>query len=192
MPVTISFHRTAIDRVEAQIAAQPAASFEPAALMVDQPLFSQRPVPADPRAYGQRLFAALGGDTFRAALARLPRAPHMDSLIAIQTADAELASIPWEYLHDGADFLILNYLLVREVPDAPLPAPPAPDLPWRLVVMGSDPLVQEVRDPKTGLFTGYAPMQRLKVVQELDLLRDDLLRQNPPAPIRWQRIAPTR
>jgi tetratricopeptide (TPR) repeat protein len=192
MPVTISFHRTAIDRVEAQIAAQPAASFEPAALMVDQPLFSQRPAPADPRAYGQRLFAALGGDTFRAALARLPRAPHMDSLIAIQTADAELASIPWEYLHDGADFLILNYLLVREVPDAPLPAPPAPDLPWRLVVMGSDPLVQEVRDPKTGLFTGYAPMQRLKVVQELDLLRDDLLRQNPPAPIRWQRIAPTR
>jgi len=192
MPVTISFHRTAIDRVEAQIAAQPAASFEPAALMVDQPLFSQRPAPADPRAYGQRLFAALGGDTFRAALARLPRAPHMDSLIAIQTADAELASIPWEYLHDGADFLILNYLLVREAPDAPLPAPPAPDLPWRLVVMGSDPLVQEVRDPKTGLFTGYAPMQRLKVVQELDLLRDDLLRQNPPAPIRWQRIAPTR
>jgi tetratricopeptide (TPR) repeat protein len=192
MPVTISFHRTAIDRVEAQIAAQPAASFEPAALMVDQPLFSQRPAPADPQAYGQRLFAALGGDTFRAALARLPRAPHMDSLIAIQTADAELASIPWEYLHDGADFLILNYLLVREVPDAPLPAPPAPDLPWRLVVMGSDPLVQEVRDPKTGLFTGYAPMQRLKVVQELDLLRDDLLRQNPPAPIRWQRIAPTR
>ncbi len=73
MPVTISFHRTAIDRVEAQIAAQPAASFEPAALMVDQPLFSQRPAPADPRAYGQRLFAALGGDTFRAALARLPR-----------------------------------------------------------------------------------------------------------------------
>ncbi|ABQ90959.1 tetratricopeptide repeat protein [Roseiflexus sp. RS-1] len=192
MPITISFQRTAIDRVEAQIDAQLAASFEPAALMVDQPLFSQRPAPADPRAYGQRLFAALGGDTFRAALARLPRAPHMDSLIAIQTADAELASIPWEYLHDGADFLILNYLLVREVPDAPLPAPPAPDLPWRLVVMGSDPLVQEVRDPKTGLFTGYAPMQRLKVVQELDLLRDDLLRQNPPAPIRWQRIAPTR
>jgi hypothetical protein len=192
MPVTISFQRTAIDRVEAQIDAQPVASFEPAALMVDQPLFPQRPVPADPLAYGQRLFAALGGDAFRAALARLPRAPHLDSLIAIQTADAELASIPWEYLHDGADFLILNYLLVREVPDAPLPAPPAPDLPWRLVVMGSDPLVQEVRDPKTGLFTGYAPMQRLKVVQELDLLRDDLLRQNPPAPIRWQRIAPTR
>ncbi|NWF79761.1 MAG: CHAT domain-containing protein [Chloroflexi bacterium] len=192
MPITICVQRTAIDRAEARMNEQPLASFEPAALLVDQPLFSQRPVPADPQAYGQRLFAALGGDTFRAALARLPRAPQMDSLIAIQTADAELASIPWEYLHDGTDFLIFNYLFAREAPDAPLPAPPAPELPWRLVVMGSDPLVQEVRDPNTGLFVGYAPMQRLKVVQELDLLRDDLLRQNPPAPISWQRIAPTR
>lgn len=51
--------------------------------------------------------------------------------------------------------------------------------------MGSDPLVQEVRDPATGLFAGYAPLPRLKVVQELDLLRDALLRQHPPAPMRW-------
>ncbi len=58
--------------------------------------------------------------------------------------------------------------------------------------MGSDPLVQEERNPQTGLFTGYEPMRRLRVVQELDLLREDLLRQNPPAPIRWQRTAPTR
>ena len=29
-------------------------------------------------------------------------------------------------------------------------------------------------------------------MQELDLLRDDMVRQNPPVPIRWQRIAPTR
>ncbi len=47
--------------------------------------------------------------------------------------------------------------------------------------MGSDPLVQEVRDPTTGLFTGYAPLERLPVEQELDRLRDDLLQQNPPA-----------
>ncbi len=78
------------------------------------------------------------------------------------------------------------------MPDAPLPAPPDPTLLWRLVVMGSDPLLQEVRDPQTGLFTGLARLPRIKVVQELDRLRDDLLRQNPPAPIRWQRIAPTR
>lgn len=129
MPITISFRRIAVDRVEAWVDDRPLASFEPAALMVDQPLFSQRPVPADPLAYGQRLFAALGGETLRACLKPLPRAPHLDSLIAIQTADAELAAIPWEYLHDGADFLIFNHLFVREVPDAPLPAPPAPDLP---------------------------------------------------------------
>lgn len=58
--------------------------------------------------------------------------------------------------------------------------------------MGSDPLLREARDPKTGWFAGYAPLPRLRVVQELDLLRDALRDQHPPAPIRWQRIAPTR
>ncbi|MGC9039999.1 MAG: CHAT domain-containing protein, partial [Roseiflexus sp.] len=190
MPITICLHRTASDRAEVRINDQILTSFEPAALLVDQPLFVQHP--GDPLAYGQRLFAALGGDRLRAMLAVLPRAPHYDSLIAIQTDDPELAAIPWEYLHDGDEYLIFNYLFVREVPNAPLPALPDHTLPWRLVVMGSDPLVQEVRDPGTGLFAGYAPLPRLRVEQELDLLRDDLTRQTPPAPIRWQRIAPTR
>ena len=60
----------------------------------------------------------------------LYRVPHKESLIAIHTADPELAAIPWEYLHDGRDFLISNYLFVREVPDAPLPTLPDPTLPW--------------------------------------------------------------
>ena len=192
MPITICLQRTAKDRAEARMNEQPVASFEPAALLVDQPLFSRRPVPSDPLVYGQRLFAALGSDTLRTALAKLARAPHLGSLIAIQTDDPELAAIPWEYLHDGDDYLIFKYLFVREVPNAPLPEPPEPTAPWRLVVMGSDPLVQEVRDPTTGLVAGYDPMPRLRVVQELDLLREDLLRQNPPAPVRWHRIAPTR
>lgn len=190
MSITISFHRIATNRVEAQVDGQPLASFEPAALLVDQPLLLQRPVPIDPRAYGQRLFAALGGHAFGARLAALPRAPN--GRVAIQTDDVNLAAIPWEYLHDGADFLIFNYLLVREVPHAPLPEPPAPDLPWRLVVMGSDPLVQTERDPVTRLLVGYTPMRRLKVVQELQQLRENLLRQVPPAPLRWHHIAPTR
>ncbi len=105
----------------------------------------------------------------------------------------DLASIPWEYLHDGDDFLIFNYLFVRVVPGAPLPAPPDPALPWRLLAQGSDPALQEVRDPKTNVLKGHAPVERrLQVVQELDLIRDGLQRQQPPAPIRWQRVAPTR
>lgn len=184
MPITICLQRTAIDRADARINEQPLASFEPATLLVDQPLFSQRPVPSDPLVYGQRLFAALGSDTLRTALATLALAPPLGSLISIQTDDPELAAIPWEYLHDGDDYLIFKYLFVREVPNAPLPESPEPTAPWRLVVVGSDPLVQEARDPKTGLFAGYAPMRRLRVVQELDLLREDLVRQNPPAPVR--------
>lgn len=192
MPITILLQRTASDRAAARLGDQLLASFEPAALMVDHPLSSQRPVPADPVAYGQRLFAALGGAALQSALAALPRAPQLASLFALQTADPELAAIPWEYLHDGRDFLIVTYLFVREVPNAPLPEPPDPTRPWHLVAMGSDPLVAEVHDPQTGFLTGYQALERLKVVQELDLLRDDLLHQQPPAPIRWQRIAPTR
>ncbi|WP_333691758.1 CHAT domain-containing protein, partial [Chloroflexus sp.] len=192
MPVTISLQRISTDRAEAWANGQRLASFEPAALLVDQPLFPQRPLPADPLAYGQRLFAALGGDTFRAVLAHLPLAPALDSLIAMQSADPELFAIPWEYLHDGDEYLIFKYLFAREVPGAPLLQPPDPTVPWRLVAMGSDPLVQEVRDPRTGLLVDYAPLPRLKVIAELDLIRDDLARKQPPAPIRWQRIAPTR
>ncbi len=166
------------------------ADFEPAALLVDQPLFSTRPMPADPVVYGQRLWAALGGEALGTALTGR-QAPDLASLLALHTDDPELQAIPWEYLHDGTDFLIFRTLLVREIPDVPLPASPDPAQPWRLVAMGSDPLVQEVRDPATRLLTDYAPMRRLQVVRELDLLRDTLLRQNPPLPVRWQRIAPT-
>ncbi len=100
MPITITVQRTATDQATATIGGQLLATFEPAALLVDQPLFSQRPLPADLQAYGQRLFAALGGAALAAALQPLPRAPQMESLIAIHTADLELAAIPWEYLHD--------------------------------------------------------------------------------------------
>lgn len=191
MPLTITLRRTAPDRAEVRIGEQIVASFEPEALLVDQPLFPQRPVPAQPHAYGRRLFAALGGDALAAALSALPRAPDMASLIAICADDPDLFAIPWEYLHDGDEFLIFNYLFVRQVPGAPLPAPPDPALPWRLVVMGSDPLVQRARDPATRK-TGFVPLPRLRMVQELDRLRDDLRTQQPPPPIRWQRIAPVR
>src|SRR5439155_17904525 len=62
---------------------------------------------------------------------------------------------------------------------------------WRLVAMGSDPLIQDVRNA-TGHVVGSVPLPRLRVVRELDALRDELLRQQPPPPIRWQRLAPTR
>jgi hypothetical protein len=161
------------------------------ALLVDQPLHPSHPLPADPISYGQRLAAALGGPAFAELVTALPRAPNANSLITFETADPDLAAIPWEYLHNGRDFLILDYLLVRQVPDADLPAPPAPSAHWRLVAMGSDPLLGEVRDPQTHLLTGYAPMRRLLVVQDLDALRDRLLSQQPPIPVQWQRIAPT-
>ncbi|MEI8166482.1 MAG: CHAT domain-containing protein, partial [Chloroflexales bacterium] len=72
-----------------------------------------------------------------------------------------------------------------------LPPPPDSALPWRLVVMASDPLLQEVRDEK-GFLKDYVPLPRLRVASELDTLRDGLRAQEPPPPLRWQRIAPAR
>ncbi|MCG8348489.1 MAG: CHAT domain-containing protein [Chloroflexales bacterium] len=188
----LTLYRTAQDRAEAKIGDRFLADFVPATLLVDQPLFSSHPVPADPITYGQQLFTALGDEALRTALAPLPHAPHEDSMIVIHTDDPDLASIPWEYLHDGDDFLIFTHLLVREIPDAPLPSQPDPLLPWRLVAMSSEPLLQEAYDQQTGISSGYVPLRRWPAHRKLDLLRDTLLSQDLPVPIRWQRIAPNR
>ena len=188
MPITISFKRLSNDRVAVHLNDQQVSDFEPAALLVDQPLAPNRPTPADPRAYGQRLWAALGSTILGNEVNKLPDAPDLNSLVVIRTNDPDLAAIPWEYLHDDTDFLMLKKLLVRVVPNAPVPAPPDKSKPWRLVVMGSDPLLQEVRD-ESGKLQGYAKLPRLQVVQELDTLRNTLHQQK--APMRWHRIAPT-
>ncbi len=193
MALTIELVRTASDQAQARVGEQVLGTFEPQALLVDQPLLANYPVPADAIAYGQRLLAALGGATLQALIRQQPMAPDLTGLILLRTADVDLASIPWEYLHTGEyqdSFVILDYLLVREVPGAPLPAPPADTArPWRLVVQGSDPLLMPVQD-ETGKVADVTKLPRLRVVRELDALRDSLVRQNRP--LRWQRIAPTR
>ena len=194
MPLTITLHRIADDRAEARQGDTLLAGFDPRALLVDQPLHPSQPLPADPVAYGRRLWAAIGGPALAALIAELPLAPNPDSLIALRTNDAALAGIPWEYLHSGAHaeaFLMFDYLLVREIPVVDMPGAPDPALPWRLVAQGSDPLLQEVRDA-AGVLRGYAPLPRLRVVRELDALGKSLHEQQPAPPIRWQRIAPTR
>lgn len=177
MPLTITLRRIADDHAEACLGDQFLAEFTPSALLIESPL---RQETADPVAYGQRLFAALGGPALATHLRTLPLAPDPASLLTIVTSDPDLAAIPWEYFHDGSVFVIFRYLFAREVPAAPLPAPPDPALPWRLVAMGSDPLL--AADGKT--------LPRLRVEHELDRLRDAVTKQ--PLSIRWQRIAPTR
>ena len=61
MPLTITLHRIADDRAEARHGDTPLATFDPRALLVDQPLHPSQPLPANPVAYGRRLWAALGG-----------------------------------------------------------------------------------------------------------------------------------
>ncbi|HEU4323126.1 MAG TPA: tetratricopeptide repeat protein [Roseiflexaceae bacterium] len=187
MPITLTLRR-ADGLAEVLLAGSPLGAFEPAALLDGQP---RDTAPAALAEYGGRLFAALGGDALRALLDRAPAAPDPEGLLALQTDDPALHAVPWELLHDGADFLIHSRMLVREVPGAPPSAPVDSTLPWRLIALGSDPLVREERDPQSGLLLGHTPLPRLRVAQEQDRLRDELRAMAPPAPIRWQRIAPT-
>ncbi len=191
MPLTITLHRTAVDRADVYVAEECIASFDPAALRFDHPFVSQPQQASDPVAYGQRLLAALGGDSLKRKLTELPSAPQLESMIALNTTDAELAAIPWEFLHNGNEFLITRYLLVREVevPNALLPPPPLSDQPWRLVAIASNPLLKEVYDEQ-GRLCDRQLMAPLPVERELDLLRDDLQKQR--SPLCWQQIAPTR
>ena len=58
MPLTITLRRNGDDRAEALHGDMLLSAFEPRALLVDQPLAPDHPLPADPRAYGRRLWAA--------------------------------------------------------------------------------------------------------------------------------------
>lgn len=191
MPLTITLQPVAEDRAEAMVGDRRMGAFDPRTLLAEHPLHLDANRRVTPGEYGLRLLAALGGPALLERLAALPRAPHPESTLVLRLDDPQLAAIPWEYLHTGAAFAAFEHVLLREVPVAPAALPPAPDpaLPWRLVVMASDPLLQELRDAR-GLLQGYQPLPRLRVASELDALRDALRAQEPPAPLRWQRIAP--
>ena len=194
MSLTLTLHVHAEDHAEALHETQVLGCFNPRELSAKHPLRFDRQEQVPPIEYGQRLLAALGGPVLLAHLDALPRAPHPDGALVFRMNDPTLAAIPWEFLHTGEDFVALNYCLVREVPVVPpncLPPAPDPALPWRLVVMGSDPLLQEVRDEQNHLLD-HTPLPRLRVAAELDNLREALRAQVPPPPMRWHRLAPIR
>jgi tetratricopeptide (TPR) repeat protein len=189
MPLTLTLRRDAPDRATVLNGDVEINHFDPLALRTFEPASAIQPVPKDPVAYGRRLFAALGGNQVMSYLPQR-RAPHLDSLIAIRTDNLELMAIPWEYVYGSGGFLVMDFLFVRVVPRAPVPDAPDPNVPWRLVAMGSDPVLRKEYN-EDGKLAGYASMQPLQVVAELDELAKSLRLTNPPLPIRWQRIAPT-
>ncbi|MGQ9528056.1 hypothetical protein [Chloroflexus sp.] len=73
MPLTITLRHTAADYADVSIAGQRLTSFEPNALLVNQPFTD----PCNPVEYGQRLLNVLGGPALHTLLARLPRTPHL-------------------------------------------------------------------------------------------------------------------
>jgi WD40 repeat protein len=111
------------------------------------------PQPAKPTVeFGKKLFNAVFNDTVRdtyiSARTEAERKGY-GLRLRLRLADApELADLPWEYLHDGRDFLALsgNSPLVRYLD---LPSPPRPlavRLPLRILVTISDPHFYPVLD----------------------------------------------
>src|SRR5262245_39360636 len=119
MSLTITLRLIAPDRAEAQVGSTALSTFDPQALLVEQPLHIDPQRSIDPVAYGRRLLAALGGPALTALLDPLPRAPAPQSLVAIRTDEPQLAAIPWEYLYSGQEFVAQERLFIREVPARP-------------------------------------------------------------------------
>ncbi|MBI4639500.1 MAG: ATP-binding protein, partial [Candidatus Tectomicrobia bacterium] len=121
---------------------------------------------ATPR-YGQRLFQALFLERSAAhqALAQRPEAPNPAGTLLIVTENPEAQAIPWEYLYDSNDYLVLKYYLIRGIPSEQRQSHgtemPAEAL--YLVAIPSDPL----------LFNEH-PVTELNVVKELEYLKTAL------------------
>lgn len=144
------------------------------AALPDSALFA-----AAPGEYGHALYQALfqPGTPAAVALHGLPLAPDPAGRLALYCADARLAGIPWEYLHNGQGWLALRYALVRAAPGVAAPAA-SPRLP------GSEP----ANPPRSALFFvpadpllhGSQPAPyRLAVEQEWDDLVADLRALDP-------------
>ncbi|GIV82698.1 MAG: hypothetical protein KatS3mg051_2052 [Anaerolineae bacterium] len=175
MPLTITLRPHDPHQTDVIVGGQRIATFDPTPLRISLP-------PSDPVQYGRQLFAALGGPCVQQLINTLPRAPELDGLIAISTDDPTLAAIPWEYLHDDKGFLIFDYLLVRDVPNVQVPPRPDRNRPWRVVAIGSQPLVRSTTN-------GFVALPQVDVESELEHLRDLLT--DDHFPWRWHRIAPT-
>jgi len=141
----------------------------------------QRELQRDTLRYGRRRFQALfpKGSVSSQALARLPQASDFGGMLLIVSEDPEAQQVPWEYLHDGHDYLALKHHLVRGIPaerrqgyGAEMPASAL-----YLVAVPSDPLLYNGR-----------PIDQLEVSKELDHVKTAL--QEAEAPYRALIVAP--
>ena len=203
MSLTLELHMIASDQAEVVVNGRALSTFDVLALrkamprreIVDEKGQKRRRKVSREQvvAFGRRLWQALGGERLAKYVDELPLAPDVDGAIVLHTADVSLAGLPWEMLYHPEQemFLIEEYLLWREVPTKHVPKPPPADVPWRLVAQGCDPLLMSIRDAN-GAIIGAKALPRLRVGQELEQLRRGLLAHEPPVPLRWQQIAPTR
>src|SRR5690242_19768683 len=108
MELTLSFQSDTIVTVACD--GQPSHTFDLLSLTPDEHVPGRPPQPLeDPVGYGQAVYAALFP---RGTLAREMVEHGVDRLLLV-AVDNALDAVPWEYAHDGNDFIVLDVPFVR-------------------------------------------------------------------------------
>ncbi|MFZ5887096.1 MAG: tetratricopeptide repeat protein, partial [Chloroflexota bacterium] len=123
-----------------------------------------------PREYGSRLYRALFAENSEAgrALGALPRTLTEAGRVALRLEHNLLNQLPWEYLHDGSDYLAVQRPFVRVVRGEAGNNPALADR-ISLLFLPSDPL----------LYNGDPPRYHLGVDAEWDELKRTLQESQP-------------
>ncbi len=135
----------------------------------------------DPRAYGERLYAALfpKGSLAETSLAELPKAPYAEGRIVLVLNEPELDAVPWEYMwKDG--LLASEYHLIRSLPEGKRP---------QVRFRGGTGSVRVLFVPSDPLVQGGNPLPVLDVETEWEELKG--LAERTPLEVR-RLIPPTR
>ncbi|MBZ0281447.1 MAG: CHAT domain-containing protein [Anaerolineae bacterium] len=120
---------------------QPSHTFDFLTLTPDEKIPGRPPQPLeDPVVYGQAVFAAL----FPADSPARRKLDEQTKRIVIVTERDDLQFIPWEYAHDGQNFLVTQYPFVRALPKKQRMANYTPTGGLYITAVPSNPLDKQI------------------------------------------------
>ncbi len=99
----------------------------------------------DPSANGARLYQALFPPDTPARQALDQALKNDTPRVVLIVTDPALQAIPWEYAHDGTDYIVSQCYFLRGLPPDQRRETPAVDRPLHIVAVPSDPLGDDIR-----------------------------------------------
>jgi tetratricopeptide (TPR) repeat protein/CHAT domain-containing protein len=122
-----------------------------------------------PSVYGQRLFQAVFQENSVAldALNALPHTLSAEGRIALRLENDKLNELPWEYLHDSKNYLVVERAFTRVTAGAQ-PADPSPQERLHFLFIPSDPLLHDGNPPPYNLGVDAEWDELVIALDELD------------------------